>query len=171
MLASDDPALSLGAPMADLASHTTPHSIVSLQYDSAGVTLVWSDGRRSRFHVLWLRDNCACRECRHPLALERTYIFVDHAPPILTSAKIDIGGELEVRFQQGTESHVSRYLHGWLRTLDRVESLARAGEHLPRPWDNGIADRLTRVDYSRYMGDRDGVRAWISALKVHGIVL
>jgi gamma-butyrobetaine dioxygenase len=171
MLASDDPALSPGPAMADFAPHTTPHSIVSLQYDPTGVTLDWSDGRRSRFHVLWLRDNCACRECRHPLALERTYIFIDHAPPVLTSAKVDSGGELEVRFQQGTESHVSRYLHGWLRTHDRVESLARASGLMPRPWNDDIADRLTRVHYSRYMGDREGVRAWISALKVHGIVL
>lgn len=157
--------------MADFAPNTTPHSIASLQHDPTGVTLDWSDGRRSRFHVLWLRDNCACRECRHPLALERTYIFIDHAPPVLTSAKVDSGGELEVRFQQGRESHVSRYLHGWLRTHDRVESLARAGDLMPRPWADDIADRLTRVDYSRYMGDREGVRAWISALKVHGIVL
>jgi gamma-butyrobetaine dioxygenase len=157
--------------MGDFAPHTTPHSIVSLQHDPKGLTLEWSDGRRSRFHVLWLRDNCACRECRHPLALERTYIFIDHAPPTLTSAKIESSGELEVQFRQGAESHVARYPHGWLRTHDSMESLARAGDLMPRPWDHDIADRVTRIDYSRYMGDREAVRAWISALKVHGIVL
>lgn len=157
--------------MADLAPHTTLHSIVSVEYDSKGVTFGWSDGHHSRFHVLWLRDNCACRECRHPLALERTYNFIDHAPPVLTSAEVVSSGELEVQFQQGEESHVSRFLPGWLRTHDPVESLARAGNLTPRLWDDKIADRLTRVDYSRYMGDREGIRAWISALKIHGIVL
>jgi alpha-ketoglutarate-dependent taurine dioxygenase len=171
MLASDDPALNSALAMADLASHATPHSIVSLQHDSKGVTLGWSDARSSRFHVLWLRDNCACSECRHPQALERTYIFIDHAPPVLTSARLDSSGDLEVRFQQGTECHVSRFPHGWLRTHDPVESRARVGHLTPQPWNDDIAARLKRVTYSRYMSDRDAVRAWISALKVDGIVL
>jgi gamma-butyrobetaine dioxygenase len=171
MLASEDPAATLGPAMADFATHTTPHSIVSFQYDPKGVTLGWSDGRNSRFHVLWLRDNCACRECRHPLALERTYIFIDHAPPVLNSARLDSSGELEVRFQQGPESHVSRFQQGWLRTHDPVESLARADDFAPRLWEDDITAHLTRIDYKRYMGDADGVRAWICALKVQGIVL
>jgi gamma-butyrobetaine hydroxylase len=157
--------------MADLASHTTHHSIVSLQHDSKGVTLGWSDGRSSRFHVLWLRDNCACPECRHPQALERTYIFIDHAPPVLTSAKLDGSGNLEVRFQQGVETHLSRFQRGWLRAHDPGEADAHAGDLTPQPWDDRIAARLQRVTYSQYMNHRDGVRAWISALKVDGIVL
>jgi len=171
MLASDDPTLNSAPVMADLAAHTTPHSIVSVQYDPKGVTLGWSDGRSSRFHVLWLRDNCACRECRHPQALERTYMFIDHAPPVVICAKLDSRGALEVRFQQGTESHVSRFLQGWLQAHDPEQSLASAGALRPRPWDDHSGDRLQRVDYTRYMNDREGVRAWISALKVDGIVL
>ena len=125
MLASDDPALSSGPAMADFAPHATPHSIVSLRYDPKGVTLGWSDGRKSHFHVLWLRDNCACPQCRHPLALERTYIFIDHISPVLTSASLNGSGDLEVRFQQGTETHTSLFLHDWLRRHDAAESSAR----------------------------------------------
>jgi gamma-butyrobetaine dioxygenase len=54
---------------------------------------------------------------------------------------------------------------------DPAESFPRASELTPRLWGNDIAERLVRVDYGRYMHDREGVRAWISALKVHGIVL
>lgn len=171
MLASDDPAVTSTPAMADLALYTTPHSIVSLEYDQKGVTLGWSDGHRSRFHVLWLRDNCACRQCRHPLALERTYIFIDHAPPQLICARLDSSGDLEIRFQQGEESHLSLFLHAWLRMHDPAESFSRANELTPLPWDDDMADRLVRIDYQHYMRDREGVRAWISALKVHGIVL
>jgi gamma-butyrobetaine dioxygenase len=135
------------------------------------VSLGWSDGHTSRFHVLWLRDNCACPECRHPLALERTYTFIDHASPALTSARLNNSGDLEVQYQQGTETHTSLFMRDWLRMHDAAESSARAGELTPRPWDDNIAEALTRVDYDRYMHDRAGVRAWISALKVDGIVL
>jgi len=171
MITSNDPAVTSGPPMADFASHATAHSIDSLHHDAMGVTLAWSDGHSSRFHVLWLRDNCACRQCRHPLALERTYTFIDHAAPSITSASIDQWGDLEVRFQQGAETHVSRFLRGWLRNHDPVESLAVTARLTPRPWDAEIANRLTRINYNSYMADRDGVRAWISALKVDGIVL
>ena len=171
MLASDDPAVTSAPAMADFALHPTPHSIVSLKYDPAGVALEWSDGRSCRFHTLWLRDNCACRECRHPLALERTYIFIDHAPPAVTFARLNSGGDLEVRFQQGTETHTSLFLHAWLRMHDPAESLSRADELSALAWDDDIADRLVRIDYQRYMNDREGIRAWISALKVNGIVL
>jgi gamma-butyrobetaine dioxygenase len=157
--------------MADLAHQTTSHSIRSVRFDPEGVTLEWSDGLSSRFHVLWLRDNCACRECRHPVALERTYIFIDHVPPDLVVARLDSNADLEVTFRQGAERHVSRYPRGWLRTHDPAEVLVHSSTYAPRAWDETMADRLIRVDYDRYMGQRDGVRAWISALKVDGIVL
>ena len=67
--------------MADLAAYGSRHTVVSLSHDPKGVTVDWSDGHTSRFHVLWLRDNCACPECRHPQALERTYRFIDHDAP------------------------------------------------------------------------------------------
>jgi hypothetical protein len=65
----------------------------------------------------------------------------------------------------------ARFLHGWLRTHDLAESLTRAGNLTPQVWDHQIANRLPRMNYSHYVGDRDGVRAWIAALKVHGVAL
>jgi DUF971 family protein len=35
------------------------------------LTLDWGDGTSSDFHHIWLRDNCACAECKHPDAWER----------------------------------------------------------------------------------------------------
>ncbi|MEO0368794.1 MAG: gamma-butyrobetaine hydroxylase-like domain-containing protein, partial [Pseudomonadota bacterium] len=31
----------------------------------------------SRFHYAWLRDNCACPECKHPDTKERTLITAE----------------------------------------------------------------------------------------------
>jgi len=155
--------------MADLAAYGSQQTIVSLGHDAKGVTLNWSDGHTSRFHVLWLRDNCACPECRHPQALERTYMFIDHASPVLTDAKLNSSGDVEVRVQQGMETHVSRFAPGWLQAHDPIEADMR--EWLPQPWDERISERLRRVDYTQYMHDPEAVRGWISALKVDGVVL
>ena len=157
--------------MADYAPYTTPYSIVSVDFNLNTVTLGWNDGLRSRIHALWLRDHCPCRECRHPVALERTYIFIDHAPPVLISAKLNAHGDLEVQFQQGAESHISLFLRGWLRTHGPEESPAWRVDFTPRPWDDHIAERLKRVGCGDYMNNAAGVREWISALRVDGIVL
>jgi len=157
--------------MGDLAPMRTAHAIVGVRQDGRSVTLEWSDGRRSRFPALWLRDNCACPECRHPQALERTFMFIDHSGPRIIAARG--GGEavLEVEFESGGVVHVSRYAQGWLRAYD--SSAAALAERAPalRLWDAGINDTLPAVDYGAYMHTDAGMRAWIEAIQQDGIVL
>jgi gamma-butyrobetaine hydroxylase len=163
---------SAGEPsMSDLAPMLTAHSITRVDHDGRGVTLGWSDGRHSRFPALWLRDNCPCAQCRHPQALERTFMFIDHGRPRITSASITDDGALEVRFLAGDMEHVSRYAKGWLRTHDcSPEALAERRLQL-QLWDGVINDTLPIVDYMDYMTTDAGLRAWIEAIQVHGIVL
>lgn len=157
--------------MSDLAPMRTAHSIVGVEHDGRGVTLDWSDGRRSRFPALWLRDNCPCHRCRHPQALERTFMFIDHGRPRITSASITDDGLLTVQFLTGDVQHVSRYTSGWLRTHDcSPQALAERRPPL-RLWDAGINDTLPTLDYESYMTTDAGLRAWIEAIQVHGIVL
>ena len=157
--------------MADLARLETTHELEAVEYDTERLTLRWDDGHASRFHSLWLRDNCACPRCRHPQALERTFMFVDHGPPAIASALRDANGMLEVHFRAGAETHVSRYTKGWLRAQTEVERSARAQQSAPALWDAGITGHLPRVDYTDYMEAAGGLRVWIEAVKRHGIVL
>ena len=158
--------------MADYAPMHTARTIAGLDYDANGVTLKWDDERRSHFHARWLRDNCACPTCRHPQALERMFMFVDHAVPSIVSAAAGLDGVLEVRFQAGEEFHVSRFTKGWLRTHDYRESISRAQKYPLRLWDgSSIAGRLRRIDYEDYLHTAQGLRAWITALNTDGIVL
>ena len=155
-------------PMSDLAGYSTPHRLAAAEHDAAGLTLRWSDGQRSRLHAIWLRDQCACPECRHPRALERTYAFIDHPAPVLDAARIDASGDLEVSFRQGTRTHSSHFTRGWLRAQTLPDSRADAARQL---WDGDIARRLCRIDYSRYIETAPGLHAWISSIKRDGIVL
>ncbi|MDB6088638.1 MAG: hypothetical protein JWN85_1422 [Gammaproteobacteria bacterium] len=172
MLATDKHQPASPVPiMADLARMETVRSIVELEYDGRGVTLRWDDERRSRFHVLWLMDNCACPKCRHPQALERTFMFVDLPHPDITSATLHPDQVLEIEFRAGEESHLGRYTKGWLRAHDYSETIERAREYASRLWDAGLAHSLPCFDYEFYMGRNAGLRAWIEAVKTYGIVL
>ena len=157
--------------MSDLAPMRTAHAIVGVEHDDRVVTLGWSDGRKSRFPAVWLRDNCPCAECRHPQALERTFMFVDHGRPRIMAASTANGDALEVRFQCGDVMHVSRYTTGWLRTHDcSPEALAERRPQV-RLWDAGINDTLPTLDCSDYVNTDAGMRAWIEAIQLHGVVL
>ena len=42
----------------------------------------WGDGLRSRLHAVWLRDNCACTECRDPVTGQRLFDIAALPEPI-----------------------------------------------------------------------------------------
>jgi gamma-butyrobetaine hydroxylase len=157
--------------MADLARLETAREFAGIEFDTEGVTLRWDDGKVDRLQALWLRDNCACPQCRHPQALERTFMFIDHAPPSITSAFQRADGVLEIYFQEDAETHVARFTKGWLRAQSEVERAVRARQSAPVLWDAGIDRRLPCVDYAEYARTSAGLRAWIEAVKLHGIVL
>ena len=157
--------------MSDLAPMRTVHAIVDVKHDGRSVSLGWSDGRQSRFSALWLRDNCACPQCRHPQALERTHMFIDHGAPRITTARV--GGEsvLEVEFETNDTTHTARYTRGWLRTYDGSAGALAERQPKLRLWDAALNDSLPEVDYASYMHTAAGMRAWIEAIQQDGIVL
>lgn len=155
--------------MADLAPLETARQPTTVRYEAEALTLGWDDGQVSRFRALWLRDNCACPQCRHPQALERTFMFIDHPAPSIALALLGPDGALQVHFRAGSETHVSTYTKGWLRARSDLEAQTR--HCAPALWDATIARRLPRVDYADYMRTSNGLRTWIEAVRSHGIVL
>ncbi len=157
--------------MLDLANDRTDRKITKTSYTATEVALSWDDGRTSRFDAIWLRDNCPCPKCRHPQALERTYKFIDHAWPQVSSARNLEGHGLEVEFNGDAAQHVSRYSSGWLRRHCYSDGAREEREPGLRLWDAEAIRNLPVVDFSEYMNTEAGLRAWLEALCSWGIVL
>ncbi len=123
-----------------------------------GITVGWSDGRTSRFHALWLRDNCSKDGVRHTGV--RTFSVIDLNPELFVlDAERDEEGDLVIEFSDGHESTVR---FAWLEehsyeTHDRVGAVRqieyfRAGSKLeyfdlPRqgtPQHLGLLDAVAR---------------------------
>ncbi len=71
--------------VSDWRTFSTPHAIERVEAAGEGVALTWSDGRRTRHHRFWLRDNCACPQCYLALTREQMFEIVD-APADLAVA-------------------------------------------------------------------------------------
>ena len=157
--------------MSDLAPAPTAHAVVAIAHDAQMLTLRWDDGRISRFAAIWLRDNCPCPACRHPQAMERLHMFIDHETPCISQVTQTAADLVEVRFNQGTAQHAALFDVHWLR--QHCYSSAARNEALPKRkfWDAGLNDALPAVDFDDFMGTKGGMRAWIEAIQRHGIVL
>jgi gamma-butyrobetaine dioxygenase len=157
--------------MLDLAADRTERRITQASHSADELVLSWDDGRTSRFHVLWLRDNCPCSTCRHPQALERTYKFIDHPVPAIGAARLGAAGETVVEFISAEGRHSGRFSAGWLRRHCYAGQSREERVECPRLWDQAAIRDLPVVDFSDYMNRDEGLRAWLEALRSWGIVL
>ncbi len=109
----------------------------TIEVTESGVLIRWSDGSRSRFHGLWLRDNCPRGGDKRTGS--RTYTLTELNPDLFVLlAEYDDNGDLLVEFSDG---HESVFDFGWLRANsyephDRLGrprniSMFRAGQPIP----------------------------------------
>lgn len=106
----------------------------TIEVTDTGVLIRWSDGAKSRFHSLWLRDNCSA---------DQAALLADLNPDVFVMfADRNDDGDLGVEFSDG---HESAFDFDWLRAhshephelvaTDVVENF-RAGhelDHVPLP--------------------------------------
>lgn len=81
------------------------------------LTVHWSDGSRSRYHSIWLRENAADDTTVNPATRERI-LDLSMLPgwPEVTAAEVDAAGALCVTF--APEGICLRFHPGWLRAHD-----------------------------------------------------
>lgn len=151
--------------MGELSSHAVGPALIEATVSGAQVTLSWEEGSQSHFPLLWLRDHCACAQCRHPLTRERLFVPLSaiDTPPNVTL----IEGGLQLAWADG---HVSRFDAVWLHQRRLDEQAREPQDVIPsrRPWSEDFTPR--RVKHADFMGN-EGERIWLEALLRDGLVL
>ena len=97
----------------DFDFYPVEHHIIDSSTDGKKVEIKWSDGHLSKFHFIWLRDNCPC--CIHPDTREPIFNIVSMPDDLLIySVSTTQEGFLEVIWSG--EPHTSYFHPGWLRS-------------------------------------------------------
>ena len=95
------------------------------QNDNRFIQVTWNSGKKSRFPYIFLRENCKCPNCFHPVVKQRL-VIADKETSVIDSIAIqEDGNSLECRWSDG---HVSRYSSDWLhyRCLTEKEDEVKA---------------------------------------------
>jgi gamma-butyrobetaine hydroxylase len=138
--------------------------IVLAEPEKGGLAATWSDGTTSFWPAIWLRDQCACPQCRHPSG-QRLFEIVD-LPEQPQIEHVAMQGDGNVRVTWKEEEHVSTYPAAFL-----YEHNLKTPPTAPiRLWGCDLA-RLPEGDWPSIARDPAAELAWLEAYHVHGFGL
>ena len=60
--------------MSELTPYEHGPALSDATLTDSSLALTWEDSTHTTLPLLWLRDHCACAQCRHPQTRERLYL-------------------------------------------------------------------------------------------------
>lgn len=133
------------------------------------LVLKWSDGRKTSFPFIWLRDSCGCPACRHANGQRFIDILDIPADVAPRSARIGADGTLEIVWEP--DGHASRYEPGWIAAYDLAADARAARRKRPVLWDASLADRIPRADWPEMERSTAAERRALQALVDYGFLI
>jgi alpha-ketoglutarate-dependent taurine dioxygenase/DUF971 family protein len=127
-------------------------SIENIDRQQRYIVVTWKDGHCSKFHHIWLRDNCTCAECGDRSGGHR-YLELGSIDPDISPDEVSVEDSGTLRIRWSGDGHITRYSPAWLRAnCYSSESIA---ERRPRPvlWDSGLNDKIPEWDYHQVASD------------------
>ena len=159
----------------DFDTYPIDVALMMADVQPAWVATTWADGRVSRFHHMWLRDNCPCGLCVRDGTREQTFELVSISPDIhATSAVIDGNGSLVVEWSPDgvpAEAHRSEFHPGWLRrhAYDDESRRERSRAAARVTWDGQSLREPPTFDGAAIMVDDGALHEWLSAIHTLGV--
>ena len=150
----------------DFDSHPIDFTLDEVVVRPRHVEVVWSDGRVSRFHHLWLRDNCPCAACVHQTTKEQMFELVTVAADIRpVTASIDHEGSLAIDWGD----HRSQIHAGWLRANCYGDEARKERRNERITWDTTTLAEPPTFDGAAIMVDDAALLDWLQALHTFGV--
>ena len=144
----------------------TARRITSAAAADNAVRVTWDDGRVIAFDTLWLRDNCGCETCRHPMTHERTF-DTSTLPESLGAATAAVSESGALRVVWDFDGHVSTYEARWLARYARPPE---AGDAAPAAGTKPGGE-LPSVDHVALGAGGGNLLPWLRMLRDSGIAL
>lgn len=146
-------------PTPDYDAWPIEADLETVSFTPSLVTVRWSDGRESRYHGVWLRENAADETTVNPATRERI-LDLSTLPgwPEIDGAEIDAAGALCVTF--APENRHLRFHPGWLRAHDYDNAEDPEAPPVPvTPWRGGPGEGPHSLDATGLLDTEAGGEA------------
>lgn len=158
-------------PTPDFDHYPVSATIVAVACEQDGriLRVDWSDGRVSRYHAIWLRDNASDPDHLNLETREqRRDITALPKDTRIAAASIDQAGAVAIGWAEGQA--VSRFHPGWLYAHDYSNKRQEDGAEIePLPWDAASLPEPPSFDGHAILENDDVLEAWLTAICRHGI--
>ena len=130
----------------------------------------WSDGEKSNFNFMWLRDNCPTahdKDSRH-----RMFNILDVSTNIEPrNYKINEEGKLEIVWSEG--NHTSYYDQKWLR--NNCYTIKNKKDYISPYllWNSSLQNNLKsiHIEHDEIINSDEGLIKWLELLHFKGIAI
>jgi gamma-butyrobetaine dioxygenase len=159
------------APIAtpDFEFYSMNYLLVNASITDNYVGVTWSDGRRSRFHHIWLRDNDASERSVDSVSRERTFLLrevpLDISP---LSVSISSQGGLLVDWEDDFQSH---YHPGWLRHFDYFNGVRPVDRWEVETWDQNLEEQLPIFSAAAVIDNEDVRYDFLTTIRRKGLAI
>ena len=147
-----------------------PIEISKVSKNGSTLNVEWSDGEKSSFNYMWLRDNCPDahdKDSRHRM-FNILKVSQDINPK---KYNVNKEGKLEIEWSEG--NHISYYDPKWLRencyTIKNKKKYVSPYEI----WDNSLSNNLKsiNIDHDEIINSKQGLIRWLELLHHKGIAI
>ena len=139
-----------------------------LRHDATTLTVQW--GRPSRFHAIWLRDNCRCAVCGDPAigrrALRLTALDLAVRFERVEPVAVDGADGIAVTWSDG---HHGRFDGRWLQDHAYDAAARRRRAYTPPLWDDDFRRTPTAARYADVVDDDAALLDLLHTVKQHGL--
>ncbi len=147
----------------------TKYKIKSFKLDKEYIKINWEDKKISKFHFLWLRDNCST--AIHPDSNMRKFNLLTISKNIKPKKIKHDQNKLVVYWNEN--DHISYYDLKWLRDHCYTELNSKEFRSPYFLWNNELKNNFEKItlDYNDIVNKREKLIHWISLLNEYGLVI
>ena len=144
--------------------------ISKISKNSSALNVEWSDGEKSNFNFLWLRDNCPTAHDKD--SNHRMFNLLETSENIQPSDyKINSDGKLEIKWSEG--NHTSYYDLNWLRKNCYTIKQKQRYVSPYKLWNNKLNSDLesVTVEHDKVINTEEGLIQWLNLLHEKGFAI
>jgi len=132
--------------------------------------IIWNDNKISKFHFLWLRDNCSSNF--HPIARQKIFNIIDVSQKIHPEKfLINNNGNLEIIWSE--KNHISYFNPQWLKKNCYTLKNKTKYKSPYQTWNSKFVNNLDsiKINHNDIINDDKILIKWLKLLLKYGVTI